>query len=146
MDRRDARAETFEELSARLAQRIIELGNTQDDQERAAGIREVFAPDYVLHARTGTVTGVDGYIERITANLRTFPGIRFSIDDLVAQGDRFAMRYHWTAPHGDGQVGNEALEINRVADGQVIETWNFQDMLSLMADLGVVESPFAPRS
>ena len=146
MDRRDARAETFEELSARLAQRIIELGNTQDDQERAAGICEVFAPDYVLHARTGTVTGVDGYIERITANLRTFPGIRFSIDDLVAQGDRFAMRYHWTAPHGDGQVGNEALEINRVADGQVIETWNFQDMLSLMADLGVVESPFAPRS
>jgi predicted ester cyclase len=146
MDSRDSRAETFEELSARLARRIIELGNTPDDQERAAGLHEVFAPDYVLHARTGTVVGVDAYIERITANLRTFPGIRFSIDDLVGQGDRFAMRYHWTAPHGDGQVGNEALEINRVAHGQVVETWNFQDMLSLMADLGVVESPFAPRS
>ena len=63
---------------------------------------------------------------------------------LVAQGDRFALRYHWTAPHGDGEIGSEALEITRVEHGNVVETWNYQDMLSLMVKLGVIEDPFAP--
>ena len=66
------------------------------------------------------------------------------MDDLIVQGDRFALRYHWTATHGDRQIGNEALEINRVANGQVVETWNYQDMLSVMGQLGVIENPFAP--
>ena len=63
------------------------------------------------------------------------------MDDLIVQGDRFALRYHWTAPHGDGEIGSEALEINRVEHGQVVETWNYQDMLSLMVQLGVIEDP-----
>jgi predicted ester cyclase len=138
-------AESFELLASRLAKRIMDLGNTPDDEKRAAGIREVFASDYVLHSRTGgTVLGVDAYIGRIAGG--RLADMRFSMDDLVVQGDRFALRYHWTATHGDGQIGSEALEINRVADGQVVETWNYQDMLSLMGQLGVIENPFAPPS
>lgn len=136
-------AETFDELAARLAGRIMALGNTADDDARAAGIREVFASDYVLHSRTGgTVVGVDAYIERIAGG--RLPDHHFAMDDLIVQGDRFALRYHWTATHGDGQIGNEALEINRVANGQVVETWNYQDMLSVLGQLGVIENPFAP--
>ena len=56
---------------------------------------------------------------------------------------RFALRYHSTAPHGDGQIGSEALEINRVAGSQVVETWNYRDMLSLMIQLGVIADPNA---
>jgi predicted ester cyclase len=41
------------------------------------------------------------------------PDMHFVMDDLISHGDRFAMRYHWTATYGDGQVGNAALEINR---------------------------------
>ena len=37
------------------------------------------------------------------------------------------MRYHWTLTSEDGRIGNAALEINRVADGQVAETWNYQN-------------------
>ena len=123
------------------------LGNTEDDDVRAAGIREVFAPDYVLHSRMGgTVVGVEEYIERIAAGDRSLPDKHFVADDMVAQGDRFALRYHWTAPHGDGQIGSEALEINRVANGQVVETWNYRDMLLLMIQLGVIADPFAPPS
>ncbi|MSO79272.1 MAG: hypothetical protein EXQ79_06660, partial [Acidimicrobiia bacterium] len=49
--------------------------------------------------------------ERIATNFSSFPGMHFEVDDLVVQGDRFALRYHWTAPHGDGEIGHEALEI-----------------------------------
>ena len=93
----------------------MDLANIADDDARAAGIREVFAADYVLHSRTGgTVVGVDSYIERIAAGHHGLPNKVFVSDDVVAQGDRFALRYHWTAPHGDGEIGSEALEINRV--------------------------------
>jgi SnoaL-like polyketide cyclase len=68
------------------------------------------------------------------------------MDDLVAHGDRFALRYHWTAPHGDGEIGNQALEINRVENGKIVETWNYQDRLSLMVRLGVLDDPFAPQT
>jgi predicted ester cyclase len=136
-------AEAFDELALRLAAQIMELANTPDDGARAAGIREVFAAEYVLHSRIGgTLVGVDAYIERIAGS--RMPDMQFAMDDLVVQGDRFALRYHWTAPHGDGQIGSEALEINRVADGQVAETWNYQDLLSLIGQLGVIENPFAP--
>jgi len=137
-------SEPFEGLASRLAGLIMELANTPDDDERAAGIREIFAHDYVLHSRTGgAVIGVEAYIERIAGNLGNFPGMLFEMDDLIAQDDRFALRYHWTAPHGDGQIGNEALEINRVANGKIVETWNYQDTLALMVQLGVIENPFA---
>ena len=138
--------EAFQKVAARLAGRIIELANTGDDDARADGIREIFATDYTLHSRTGDVMGCDAYIERIAANLRTFSGMHFIMDDLVVQGDRFALRYHWTAPHGDGEIGNEALEINRVVNGQVVETWNYQDLLSLMTKLGVIDNPLAPSA
>jgi predicted ester cyclase len=144
VDHRDA-PETFEELAVRLSARIMELANTADDDVRAAGIREVFAPDYILHSPMGgTVVGVEEYIERIATGHRGIPDQDFVADDAVAQLDRFALRYHWTAPHGNGTIGSEALEINRVANGQVVETWNYQDMLSLMVQLGVIENPFPP--
>ena len=100
----------------------------------------MFSTDYVLHPRTDPeVVGVEAYIERLAGGRMT--NMRFVMDDLIAQDDRFAMRYHWTARHGDGQVGNAALEINRVANGQVVETWNYQDMMSLMLHLGVIANP-----
>jgi predicted ester cyclase len=137
--------EPFEKLAERLATRIMELANTADDRVRAEGTREIFAADYILHSGSGgTVVGVDAYIERIATNLSGLPGMHFEMDDLVAQRDRFALRYHWTAPHGDGEIGNEALEINRVADGRVVETWNYQDRFSLLVELGVIDDPFAP--
>jgi predicted ester cyclase len=144
-DRSDG--EPFPEVAMRLATRIMELGNLADDRVRAEGIREIFAADYVLHAAGGgTVVGVEAYIERIASNLGGLPGMRFEMDDLVAHGDRFALRYHWTAPYGDGEIGNKALEINRVVRGKVVETWNYQDRLSLMVGLGVIDDPFAPQA
>ncbi|MEX0665415.1 MAG: nuclear transport factor 2 family protein [Acidimicrobiia bacterium] len=137
--------EPFQTVAERLAARIMELANTADDDVRAVGIREILAADYVLHSRTGgTVVGIDACIERIAVGRAGIPGMHFEMDDLVAQGDRFALRYHWTAPHGDGEIRQEALEINRVANGKVIETWNYQDMLGLMGKLGVIDNPFAP--
>ena len=134
--------ETFHEEARRLATRILDVAN-RFDTDGLEGLREIFADDYVLHSRTGHVIGIDAYVERIAVNLGGLPGMRFVMDDLVVQGDRFAMRYHWTAPYQDGEIGSEALEINRVADGKVAETWNYQDRLSLMVQLGLAVDPLA---
>jgi hypothetical protein len=124
--------ETFEDVAVRLARQIAEFANTADDDEFAAGVRMVYSADYVLHPRTDpAVVGVEAYIERLMGGRRlrsSGASWDFVNDDVVVGTDRFAMRYHWTLTSGDSRIGNAALEINRVADGQVVETWNFQDV------------------
>lgn len=127
----DRDGEPFDVVATRLARRIAELANTADADVFAAGVRMVFSADYVLHPRTDPeVVGVEAYIERLLGARSGAPPdwtYDFVIDDLVVGTDRFAMRYHWTLTSEDGRLGNAALEINRVADGQVVETWNYQN-------------------
>ena len=127
----DRDGEPFDVVATRLARRIAELANTADADELAAGVRMVFSADYVLHPRTDPeVVGVEAYIERqlgLRSGLPPDWTYDFVIDDLVVGTDRFAMRYHWTLTSEDGRLGNAALEINRVADGQVVETSNYQN-------------------
>jgi SnoaL-like domain len=127
----DRDGEPFDVVATRLARRIAELANTADVDVFAAGVRMVFSADYVLHPRTDPeVVGVEAYIERLLGARSGLPPdwtYDFVIDDLVVGTDRFAMRYHWTLTSEDGRLGNAALEINRVADGQVVETWNYQN-------------------
>ena len=92
----------------------------------------MFAPQYVLHPRNEPdVLGLDAYIES-TSPVRLFDAMEFVLDDLIDTPQGFVMRYHWTAERKGQPIGNDAIEINRVDDGLVVETWNAQDMLSVV--------------
>ncbi len=111
-----------------------------DPARRAAAQREVFAPDYVLHPRNDPdVTGLDAYIERTSPN-QLFDSMEFFLDDLIETADGFVMRYHWTAGYKGQPIGNKAIEINRVADGLVVETWNAQDTCSVIQQISAIDA------
>jgi hypothetical protein len=126
-------------MNSDLGRRIIELANVMDPVERAVLQREVFAPQYVLHPRNDPdVVGLDAYIER------TSPGqhpdaMRFFLDELIDTSEGFVMRYHWTAEYKGQPIGNRAIEINRVEDGLVVETWNAQDRLSVIEQISAID-------
>jgi hypothetical protein len=126
-------------MNSDLGRRIIELANVMDPVERAVLQREVFAPQYVLHPRNDPdVVGLDAYIER------TSPGqhpdaMRFFLDELIDTSEGFVMRYHWTAEYKGQPIGNKAIEINRVEDGLVVETWNAQDRLSVIEQISAID-------
>lgn len=117
-----------------------------------AVLDEIVARDFVIHAATpgDEIHGPEG-AERFLVMLRAaFPDIHFTIDDQFADGDRVATR--WTArathtgefqgiPPTGKQISLTAIDIDRIADGKVVECWTNSDDLGLLQQLGVVPTP-----
>jgi steroid delta-isomerase-like uncharacterized protein len=106
------------------------------------------AGDYVRHdpGLPFEVRGPGG-IKQIVAMYRSaFPDIEFAAADVVAGGDRVAVRWEIRGTHGGELMGIPptsreveltAIEIFRLADGRIAEQWVAADNLGLLRQLGV---------
>src|SRR5919199_977567 len=117
-----------------------------------AVVGELIASDFVAHMSLpiGEIHGPEG-VKRYFATLReAFPDLHFTIEDQIAEGDRAVTR--WTArgthtgefrgvPPTGKQVRVTGININRVADGKVVEGWLHLDELGLLQQLGVQPRP-----
>jgi predicted ester cyclase len=81
-----------------------------------------------------------------------FSDRNFTIDDLIAEGDRVATRTTMRAVHtglyqGQPPTGKQivlsALTIERIQDGKIVERWFIHDRMDLMQQLGLVPPPQA---
>ena len=79
-----------------------------------------------------------------------FPDMRLVVEDVVAQGDRVAVRWTFVGTHeGEffgspptgAQVRMSAIEINRVVDGRIAEHWVALDQLGMLQQVGASPSP-----
>ena len=92
----------------------------------------------------------EGWRQFIGAFFGGFPRMRLVVEDIVAAGDRVAVRwtFHGThrgeflgIPPTGKQVTMAAIEINRVRDGKVAEHWVQLDQLGVLRQLGAIPSP-----
>ena len=88
---------------------------------------ELFAPDMQHHnVPPGTPPGPAGQRQFLELMRRRMPNMRTTIDDLVAETDRVAVR--WTRRF-DGPDGTPATvqgaDILRLADGKIVELWAY---------------------
>jgi predicted ester cyclase len=109
----------------------------------ATALREAVPRDYVDHAAASAArSGVEGLV-RFLAELRTAcPDCRLAADEVAVGHDQAAVR---VAVHGHRQGMNlgasgdglpltwSALDVLRIAGGQVAERWSQGDALSLVA-------------
>lgn len=113
-------------LIRRVFEEIIPAGDT-------AAMREVMAPDFLDHdPLPGQPPGGAGG-EHVVRTMHTAqPDLRFSIDDLLGEGDRVSIR--WTLrgtntgpmlgrPPSGQPVDYAAIVIFRIADGRLAERW-----------------------
>jgi steroid delta-isomerase-like uncharacterized protein len=79
-----------------------------------------------------------------------FPDGQISIEDLVAEGDRVAVRWMFRGTHrgefmGVSPTGNEVemggMDLFHVAGGKIAETWSNVDMMTMMRQLGAIPTP-----
>ena len=85
------------------------------------------------------------------ADLRTaFPDLRYTVDELVAEGDRVAARFSWTGtstapfrgnPATGGVVTSRGMAIFELRDGRITGAALETDRLGFLEQLGVI----APR-
>jgi predicted SnoaL-like aldol condensation-catalyzing enzyme len=89
---------------------------------------ELFAPDFRHHnAPAGTPPGPAGQRAFLATMRARMPEMRTTIDELMAEDDRVAVRWtrSYRAPHGAEVVINGA-DILALRDGQIVELWAYQ--------------------
>lgn len=112
---------------------------------------EIVVVDYVNHNTVpGELYGREGLKAFVTLLRTAFPDIHFTIDDQIAEGDKVATRLHFTGTHQGEFAGVPAtgkpvtvtaINVQRVAHGQIQETWLDWDALGLMQQLGAISGP-----
>jgi steroid delta-isomerase-like uncharacterized protein len=125
------------------------------DEVQTAGnidaVDELCSPEFVNHsAPPGVPSNCDG-VKQVTAMVRqAFPDSYFTVEDMMAEGDKVATRktFHSThqgefmgIPPTGQQVSMGLIDTVRIADGQVVEHWSMGDNLGMMQQLGVIPQP-----
>lgn len=122
----------------------------QPDGDLDAAEALVAADFYHHDAMPGTPAGREGY-RAVAEVLRTgFSDLRFEVDDVIAAGDRVAVRTWFTGtqdgpfmgmPPTGRRVRMQQVHIFRVEDGRIAELWAVMDSLGAMRQLGAIPGP-----
>jgi predicted ester cyclase len=114
-------------------------------------IDEICSPGFVNHSAPPGVPADREGIKIVTAMFRgAFPDSYFTVEDMVAEGDKVATRktFHGThegefmgMPPSGRAVSMGLIDIVRIYDGRVVEHWAMGDSLGLMQQLGVIPQP-----
>ncbi len=88
---------------------------------------ELFTYPYVLHSARGTISQEpESRRQAVAAAMANTPGLRWEIADIVAREDRVACRLTGTwlsTATGERELRGTWLEIHRLVDGRIAETW-----------------------
>jgi para-nitrobenzyl esterase len=98
-----------------------------------ASADEIFAPTYHRHDFAGPMRGRDA-IRAYVAGIRAeFPDLRFAAEDVVAEGDRVVVRWTARGTHAPTKrvITFGGMDILRLADGQIVESWPCFDRLGI---------------
>jgi steroid delta-isomerase-like uncharacterized protein len=105
------------------------------------------APTARFHGWAPETLDPSGYKEFMSALLAAFPDSRFVIDDIIAEGDKVAVRHRLLGTHqaefqGVPATGKKvetgAIVIFRIENGMITEAWLNADIMGMMQQLGVV--------
>ena len=113
----------------------------------------LIAPDLVSHdAIPGMPPGLAGAKAAHQMSMASFPDRRTTIEDVIADGDRVAVRTTLRATNTGGvpwlnlpangrKIEIESISVYRVAGGKVVEHWGQNDAMALMIQLGSMQPP-----
>lgn len=111
---------------------------------------ELVRQDFIEHdPLPGQRTGVDGIKDRYGMLIKALDP-HFTIEDMVAEGDRVVVRWTNSGTNVGDFLGIPAtgrsfsipgIDIFRVQDGQLAEHWHVVDVYGHMVQLGVIPAP-----
>ena len=114
-------------------------------------IDEICSPEFVNHsAPSGLPADREGIKILTTMFKGAFPDSYFSVEDMIAEGDKVVTRktFHGThegefmgIPPSGRPVNVSLIDVVRISDGLVVEHWSVGDNLGMMQQLGVIPQP-----
>jgi steroid delta-isomerase-like uncharacterized protein len=116
------------------------------EERSPSEIPSLFSANYRNHAGSrGTLSGPAGIRSNYDSLTRSFPDVRFDLDDILVDGSKVVVRYtmHGThqgtfqdIPASGRTVVVPGIGIYKVEDGQIQESWVVRDSLSLLLQIG----------
>ncbi|PSL43857.1 steroid delta-isomerase-like uncharacterized protein [Chitinophaga niastensis] len=91
--------------------------------------------------------GPAGFAEAITPVRNAFPDIKWTIEDLIAEGNEVMVRWSWKGtnkgsfngfPASNKVVTHHAISIFQFSAGKIIGTWMQSDRLGFFQQIGVI--------
>ena len=129
-----------------LIRRGTEVLNRGNVTEISTTLDELFVPDFVRHDPAGGFRSREDYKQFLFSLLAALPG-QFTIEDLIAEGDKVVLRYAFRGTH-QGQwrglpptgkpVTFTGIFIYRILDSKIVEGWENADALGLVQQLGLI--------
>lgn len=135
---------SIEEKNKAIIHRHVEEVFNQGD---LSFVDRIIADDYVCHfTESIKFEGVEGFKQIVMAARNAFPDLHYTIEDVVAEGDKLAVCYTWTGTHQGVFLGipatgkqitmKEAI-FYHFQDGKEVEALPYVDMLAIYRQLGV---------
>jgi len=128
------------ELVRRFVEEVFQNGNR-------GAVDELVAEDFVPHTWPSTGDGRNDLKKAMERVAKGLSDAAFTIDDLIAEGDRVVARLTASATQTGEFMGMAPsnkrytiLEIHifRLRDGRIIEHWHQFDQLGMMRQLGAM--------
>ena len=125
--------------------RFLEFINTASESLA----QELISPDAIFHVpgSPDPMRGPAGYLAIIGMMRGGFPDIQWTVEEMVAEGDKVAARFTMRGTHqgtffGVPPTGKtiavQAMNIYRLSGGQFVEEHGQPDMLGLLQQIGAV--------
>ncbi|HAJ59502.1 MAG TPA: ester cyclase [Cyanobacteria bacterium UBA11369] len=114
---------------------------------------QLVAPNFVRYSKAGDqpeICNRDQLKAFLRSELETFPDAKESIEDMLAEGDKVAVRQRFQGtqkgwmgkypPSGKKMIA-DYLAIYRIQDNQIVEAWAVWDNLNGLKQLGHFNPP-----
>lgn len=120
-------------------------------QGRLELVDQLYSDDYVDHVNRGpepeTVRGTEGMKAAVTMFRKAFPDLQYTVEETMAERDLVMTRFSANgthqgefmgAPPSGKRVTYTGIDINRIVDGRIVESWVQYDALGLLEQLRLV--------
>ena len=118
-------------------------------------LEDIATPGYDEHDPIpGQTNGLEGLKQRVEVLRGAFQP-RFTLEDVIAEGDKVVVRWTNHGTHvgefmGIPPTGRSfsiaGIDIHRLSDGKMAEHWHVVDLFSQMQQLGMIPEPAAMGS
>ena len=133
------------EANKELIRRAFEAQNRGDDDAMA----ECYDPDITLHepGLPAPVRGHAAFRQLLMMYRSAFPDLRFTEENLLADGEQVAARWRIDVTHTGEFMGIpptgkrltiSSIDIFRIVNGKIAEQWVVADTLGMLQQLGAI--------
>lgn len=97
--------------------------------------------------------GAAGLFGTVAPIITAFPDIQWTVDDLIAEGDKVVIRWSWVGtntgvyrgvPPSGKKFTNHAMAIYQLKEGKIVRGWMETDRLGFLQQAGLVKENLFP--